>query len=818
MQNLLQDLRYALRRLRKSPGFTFMAILTLALGIGATTTIFSVVDGVLLKPLAYRDSGRLVVAFERVRYLEKLFPYSNPNPKHAQIWQKEATDFQDIALLQQSTAGISLGNDHPRLVGRLYMQPNLLGILGVQPILGRNFLPEETTAGHEDVVLLSWNLWQNLFHGDANAIGKSITVAGTPRQIVGVLPHTFYFPKPNELSGSPGSSEVPETEIVSPLVIDYSTIGWNSDYGNDIAIGRLKPGVTVAHAQAQLDTIANDIVRQMPADEVQGDPKGALSSYVQPLKEVIVGKTSRSLWLLFAAVLSVLLIACINLANAQLARFVARDREAALRSALGASAWSLVQTSLAEVCILSLVGGALGIVFAEFAVHRFATYAQIAIPRTGAVSLNPAVLALSILLTISATILFGALPALRLLRIKPQHALRSGTRNAGSRTSNLLRRWLIGGQVFACTTLLLVMGLFATSLMHLLTSDKGFSSSHIVMANVRLQGKQFTDDKRAAFTDGALEQLRALPGVQSASVVSAMLLEGESWIDPVRVPGQTNPQMMLSNYRWISPDYFTTLQQHILRGRDLTAADRNRKNGVISETTAKAVWPDKDPIGQQFSYNGTDFYTVVGIVADAHNNSLREAPVNMVYLPYWDNPPYTDYFLVRSTQDTTLLASAVRKAIWAYNPDVTIAGLRSFDSQISDSLAPERIETILLATFGSAAFLLALLGIYGTLSYSVEARTQEIGVRMALGATRQNIYLVTLKEIVAPVAAGLALGWLASIAIGRAVASVLYGTSANDITVALAVICTFAIAAIGATFLPCRRAALVEPMEALRAE
>ena len=320
MNNLGQDLRFALRQLRRAPGFALTAILTLALGIGATTAIFSVVNGVLLKPLAYRDSGRLVVVWERVRFLERLFPYAGANPRHAEMWQRQGSDFADLALLKSVTSGVSQGDDHPRYVGMMMAQPNVLDILGAEPMLGRKFLPEEATAGHEKVAIISWKLWQSEFGGERDVVGRMLKVGGTPRQIVGVLPKAFYFPKPNELAASVQAQEAPETEVVVPLVLDMNNFGWNSDYGNYVALGRLKPGVSVAAAQAQLDTVAQDIVRQMPADQLDGDPRGALATFVQPLKEVVVGRTTRSLWLLFAAVFSVLLIACVNLANAQLAR------------------------------------------------------------------------------------------------------------------------------------------------------------------------------------------------------------------------------------------------------------------------------------------------------------------------------------------------------------------------------------------------------------------------------------------------------------------------------------------------------------------
>src|SRR5271170_685817 len=557
MHSILQDLRYGLRQLRKSPSFTLTAILTLALGIGATTTLFSVVDGVLLKPLAYRDSGRLVVIWEKVRYLEKLFPYTGANASHEDVWRRQSNAFSDMTLLQQGSTGVSLvSSDHPRLVGKIVAQPNLLNILGVQPSLGRNFLPEESVAGREKVAIISYHLWQTLFDGDAAIIGKSVLITGTPYQIVGVLPQDFYFPKANELSPSPLARQLPDNEIITPLVIDPTKgFGWNSDYGNYVALGRLKPGISIAQATDNLNTVDNYIAHQIPPNQTYGPIKGALSAYIQPMKEVLVGRTATRLWLLMAAVLSVLLIACINLANAQLARFVHRDREAAVRSALGASTAHLLQSALAEVVILSLTGGVLGVILAFFAVHRFAGYAELAIPRTATVTINPAVLILSVLLTVGASVLFGVLPALRILHIRPQQALQSGSRSSGSRRSNLLHRSLVGAQVFACTTLLLVAGLLAKSLIHLSTFDRGFSTDHVVAADVILT---FSDDNRVSFDDGVLQKLRSLPGVQSASLVSRMLLTGESWIDgvnPIDKPGNG----ALANYRWIAPDYFTTI-------------------------------------------------------------------------------------------------------------------------------------------------------------------------------------------------------------------------------------------------------------------
>ncbi len=819
MRLLLQDIRYGLRQLRKAPGFTLTAVLTLALGIGATTALFSVVHSVLLEPLQYRDNGRLVVIWERVRFIEKLAPYLGANPRHEDLWRRQATAFSDLTLLQQNSVGLGLSGDHPYLVGRILGQANLLDVLGVQPLLGRNFLPEETVRGHEKVAIISYRIWQDLFKGDSGVLGKTVQLAGSPVQIVGVLPANFYFPKPNELSALPVAGQFPAAEIITPLTIDMSEFGWNSDYGNYVALGHLKPGISIAQATQGLNVLAEDIVRQIPPNQTDSNSPGALGVYVQPLKEVIVGRSAARLWLLMAAVFSVLLIACINLANAQLARVIRRDREAAVRSALGASAGDLLQSALAEICILSLAGASIGVALAVFAVHRFARYAQLAVPRTGSIVVDPTVLCVSLLLTVGATCIFGLLPALRVLRANPRQVLPGFARSSGSRETRRLWGWLVGLQVFASTALLLVAGLFAKSLVHLSATDRGFSAENVIAADVLLQGNSFSQEKeRAAFDDALLMKLRALPGVQSASLVSYMLLAGESWMDGI-IPEDGAPADTgaLSNYRWIGPGYFSTLQQRIVMGRALDEHDRTTGSAVISEHVARTIWPNQNPLNHHFKKNGHSL-TVVGVAADARSNSLLTEPANMVYLPYWDNPPYTPYFLLRTAHDPASFTEAVRKTIWSVDPTVTIARIHTLRSQVNESLAPEHLETGILTAFGGAALVLALLGIYGTLSYSVEARTQEIGIRIALGASRESVYKLMLGTVRSPVFIGLAAGYLVSLGVGRSLRAYLYGTSPVEFSLVIPILATFAVLAIVATSVPCSRAASIEPMQALKSE
>lgn len=843
MAHLLQDLRYALRQIRNSPGFALTAVLTLAIGIGATTAIFSFVDGVVLQPLAYRDSGELTAVWEKVPFLESMSPYEGPNPRHVLRWRQSQTSFSALALVNEGTTGVALSGDHPSYVGRVRAEPNLLSVLGVQPALGRDFLPGEGVTGSNDRVIISWNLWQQLFHGSPDVLGQVLQVSGAPATVIGVLPRTFYFPKSNELTAFGTAGQSPAVDLLQPNQVNAADYGWNSDYGNFAVIGRLRPGVTPAAAQAQLDSISNAIIHEAPAGEFAPGPKPALSTIVELLKQAVVGRATAGLYLLLAAVSGVLLIACINLANAQLARVLARDKETAVRIALGASVRTLIQTSVMEAAVLACAGAVLGVLVAHAVVTRFATFVHVAIPRAGNIHVNGTVLAVSVASTVTATLLFGLLPALHYLRVRPQAALGGAGRAAGNSSKTIVRRVLIAAQVLACTTLLLLTTLFARNLLKLLQGDNGFSTGGTVQASVRLQGKAFNDPARAAFADAMLNRLRQLPGVTSAAFVSSVLGQGQLWGDEIRPTGASEKQAQIAQFRWISPGYFQTVDQRILAGRGITDADRIPVvdtdatpspatvptaaaatvkiaapiAAVLSDSLAASLWPGQDPLGRTFTRHDHT-YRVVGIAAGARTNSLHEAPLSMAFLPYWDNPPYELFFLVHGTGDPALLAPLVRTAIWQQNSSVIIADVRPFDATLADTVAPERLETNLLAGFGVAALLLSLLGIYGTLNYSIGRRTQEFGIRMALGASRSDVYWITFKEVAIPVAAGLLGGWVLSLAAMRVVRSLLQGAPNSSLENVAAVFAILTTATLVASFLPCRRASQLQPMDALRSE
>ncbi len=814
---LMQELRYALRTLRKSPGFAATALLTLALGIGASTAVFTVVDSVLLKPLAYHDSGRLVAAWESVRFLGE--NQLGPNPRHVDVWQKRATAFSGLTFLRHVAMGLTLSGDHPRLTAAVVSIPNLFDVLEVHPLLGRTFIAEDGVRGHDHIAVLTYSLWQDQFHGDPGVIGKTIRLGDVSREVVGVLPAGFHFPSGTALRSfrrsTQTTSNASEPAIFIPVALDLTEFPWNGNYANWVTLGRLNPGFTMAQAAAQLNAIQAQIL-QDPAWPADRRP-GTLGASVQPMQEAVVGDSQTGLWLLMAAVMGLMLIACLNLANAQLGRALARSREAAVRTALGAARWRLVWSALAENLLLAIIGGAAGILMASAGLGLFRRYTPVGLPRLSEIHLNLSVLLFSLALTFCASILSGLLPALRLLSMDPQAGLQQSSRTLGSRQSNLVRRWLIGLQVSGCIALLLVTGLFSKSLLHLLREEKGFDTGQVAIAEVRLTPQSYDkDQKRVTFDDAVLANLRALPGVQTAGLVSAMPLDGESWIEPVQRLDKPDLESPLINLRWVSPGYFETTRQRLVAGRFMEERDRNLSSVVLSAGEAQALWGAQDPIGGQVKIEGRTF-TVIGVVADSRNTSLKSPPARMAYVHFKDRPPFPTYFVARGANAGSLAAS-MRQAIWKYDPEVTIARVKTLDAQLTDSLSTERFQTLVLLSFGAAALLLAMLGIYGVLSYSVVTRQREIGVRIALGATRSQVYALTFTEAGAPVCVGVIAGLVASLLAEGAIRKLLYGTQAVDAPVILLVTGLFLLSAAAAAFLPARRAASIDPMEALRSE
>ncbi len=824
-----QDIRYAFRQLRKSPGFTLTAILTLALGAGCVTAVFSVVDAVLLHPYAFRDSGQVIVWRETMRELEHIMPVLPDNYHHYLNLKARAHTIQDAAILQTAGFSVSTGTDHPREDEGLAISPNFFSVLGVNMLMGRSFTEDEAQTGRDREVIITWPAWQRYFHGDENALGRTLRIDGEPYTVVGILPRHFRFPVMSVMPGEATHGSTDRYEIFKPLVPTTSELTTNTGEFNFLVLARLQPGVTPRQAQTELDGIEKTTAA---AEHVTVH----LGVVVMPFAQEVTGDASKPLWLLMAAVLSVLLMACVNLANLQLARRAARDSETALRAALGAGRTRLLQGVLAENLLIGLAGGAGASAFAYAGVRVLTRLVSI-LPRMNEVRLSLPMLAFALGISLLTSIAFGILPALRVLRVMPQSALQSASAKlTGSRRVARSRGVLVAVQVAASVALLIVTALITRSFARVLNQQRDFNSTHVMLAKAELSEPRYGGGKspdagdigadpaslqRDAMIDRTLDKLRALPGVEEASVTSVVPLSGSMGVDGIVRPDHPVPegQIPTADRRLIGPGYFAVMGIPILEGRDFDQRERENPRAVIlSQKIAEAAFPGEDPIGHKIRHWGRD-YTVIGVAADARINDLKRDEA-VYYLPYWDFPPFYPVFMVRSSLPAQTLAPEMRQTIWSVAPDVTVpdGALVSLDSQVSESVAPERFQAILLSSFGILSLLLAALGIYGVLAYSVALRTPEFGIRIALGAGRAGLARLVMADALIPVAGGIVFGLLLSAGAIQWIRSLLYETSAIDPWAIGLSLAALLLVALAASLLPLRRALAVDPMQALRAE
>jgi putative ABC transport system permease protein len=824
MQALLLNLRLSLRSLRRSPGFTLTALLTIALGIGAITSVFSVVNTVLLKPFAFRDPGQLAVLREVIG-IRNQTAIEPDNYRHYLRLKKDAKTLEDAAIFHQRGISVSPSGDQPRIVGAVTASPNLLRVLGVQPLLGRDFVAQDAEKGAAKVVLLSYEGWQTFFQGNPHVVGQTLRLGGEPSTVVGVLPPGMRLPL---IAMSPQISfqEIGgplETTIFAPLVPSDEELKKDLGGFNYKVIARLKPGVTLEQASAELEALqqAYSISARLPV---------RLGISLTPLASDVTSGISGALWLMFAAVAGVLLIACVNLANLQLARSVAAERETAVRAALGASKGQLVMARLAESLVLALAGGAAGVALAFSGVRLLIALAPGNVPRLHEVQVNLPVLLFAAGVSIASALLFGVLPALRSLRVHPQAVLQANSsRTANTHEGRRTRSLLVATEV-ACTVLLLIItSLVLRSFSHLLRQNRGFDSSHVTLAQVDLFAPQYDDALpnvkavKLAFADRAQAALAQLPGVQSVAITSATPLTGETWVDNLGRPDHPVPEaeQPAINVRWINPGYLATMQIALVAGRNLTPADSvNPYVALISEGTAREAFPGENPIGRKIDSIVPDDQhpiTVVGVVANTRINGLKDTAA-MVYMPYWAYTPWTLSFLVRSSAPSDALIPEIRRTLWGIDPQVAIPTLKSMDEQVGDSVATERFQALVLTSFGATALLLALLGVYGVLVYSVSLRQQEFGIRIALGSGKAALMQLVLRQAALPVLLGAVVGMTLAFLALRWVRSLLYQTSAVDpLAIGGSLALLFAAAALAAV-LPARRAASVDPIQALRNE
>jgi predicted permease len=823
LEEIARDIRFALRQLRKSPGFTLTAILTLALGIGTATSVFSVVNAVLLKPFSFRDPDRLIVIREvedEVRSERSSIP---DNYRHFLRLRHDAKTIEDAAIYRQEAASVSPHGDHPRIVGAVEASPNMFPLLGIHPLLGRGFAESDARKGAGDVVVLSYEGWQTFFAGDPAVIGRTLRIGGQPNTVIGVMPPGMRFPQillAPKIAFQEASRNILLFQPLVPNERDLKTDIGNFNYK---VIARLKASVTLAQASVELDSLqkAYTISAHLPIH---------LGIALTPLAKDVASSTRGALWLLFAAVSAVLLIACVNLANLQLARAINAERETAVRAALGATRAQLVRSRLTESLVLACVGGTAGAALAFAGVRLLISFVPVNVPRLDEVQVSLPVLTFAAALSIAAALVFGVLPALRSLRVPPQAALQSNSTHAantqgGRRTRNLM----VASQVAGTVVLLIVTALALRSFSHLIRQDRGFDSSHITLAQVDLFAPQYSDrstkinTSKLAYADRALAALQKLPAVQSVALTSATPLTGETWVDDLNRPDHPVPQAErpLVNVRFINPDYLPTMQIPLIAGRNMTAADRaNPYVVLISERTAREAFPGEDPVGKKIDAIAPDDehkFTVIGVVADTRINGLKDT-ASMVYAPYWTFTHWTLSFLVRSSQPSDALIPEVRHIIWQIDPQVAIPTLRSLDDQVHDSVAVDRFQAVVLTSFAAAALLLALLGVYGVLAYSVSLRRREFGIRIALGSGKSELIRLVLRQAAYPVLLGTGAGLAMALLALRWVRSLLYQTPMVDpLAIGGSVVLLLAAASV-ATIIPAGRAASIDPMSTLRIE
>jgi putative ABC transport system permease protein len=789
---LVADLRYAFRGIRKNPGFATVAILSLAIGIGATTAIFSLVNGVLLRPLAYADPNRLY----GVREISPLFGTVAVNPVHAREWANQCPSLEQVALMRTARVQVMAGGEAVSVPG-VRVTHNFFTLFGVEPILGRAFLPEEEREGSDGVVILAESLWRSRFHGDPSVVGNAVLLDGRSHQVVGIAPASLRPPYARF------------AEVFRPLALSQAEQSRRTGNYNYAAVARVRNGVTAEQALAEIQVVQTRFAADLKASIV-------------PMHELVTGRARLGLWMLAGAVGTVLLIVCVNLANLLLSRMASRSRETAIRTALGASRGRQFRQILTENLLLAVTGGALGIVIADWLVRLLVATTTIDIPRLHEVRVDSTVLVFAFGLSLLTGLIFGALPACRLTRSDPQQALRAGSHTVteGSRGVRL-REVLIGIEVGLSTALLIVAGLLGASLHRLAQVEKGFDTGHVLTLAVNLAGDLYGEpESRERFFDRLLPRVSAIPGVRDAGLITALPASGQSWNDPIYLegdgirPAERHPV----DNRYASPGYFRTLSIAIMHGRVFEEGDRGRGVAVLSEKAAKILWPgERNPVGRRFMGEDDKVKTLVGIVADVRAE-LQKDPPPTAYYPYWQRPPDGVALVVRTTADPRSAAGAIRAALRSEDAELAIPAVRTMEDVVDASVSERRFQLTLMAVFAASSLLVASLGIYGVVAYSVARRRNEIGIRMALGAQRARLLALVVRQGMAPVVVGLAAGVAVALMLSEAIRGLLFDVQPTDPLTIVGVAVVLLVVGAVACLVPARRAAGTNVIEALRCE
>lgn len=804
MPELIRDLRRAILRLAKSPGFTLTSLLTLALGIGSTTAVYTIVKGILLEPLPYPEPERLVLIQEKNP--DAGFPRFSLSPPNFRDYRDMSHSFEAMAASSGTTLALAAsdGGMARRLSGRA-VTSDFLRVFGVEPVEGRDFTPEDDRPGAPRVVLLSYDVWQSL-GASKDIVDSELVIDGEPMTVIGILPPDFR-------AGS---------EALVPLAVDYDSSGRGGHYL--IAFGRLKEGVTLDKARSELETVAARLEESYP------DSNTGWGAVVDPLKDRMVEDVDTVLWVLLAAVGLVLLIACTNVANLTLARATSRSQETALKSALGARRRRLLGEQLLESLTLALLAGGLGLWLGHYGTRWMLALGADRLPRSQSVQLDGGVVWVALFVSLGTVVLIGLLPALRSPRGNLAGALQDvGRGQAGSGKSTRLRSLLVGGEVALALVLLVASGLLIRTLNELLDIDPGFEPESLWISSFSFPEASYEEaEQRTAFLTRLLDEARAMPGVVEAASVMPMPLSGGGYVLAFYLEGEPIPppnQEPNANIRFVTPGYFRAMGIPLASGRDLRSTDNDDAQRVllVNQSAAERFWPGEDPLGKRITFGRPDdedveWFTVIGTVGDVHHDSLDSDMEPAFYRATYQGSPGFATLVLRTDGDPATLATPLRQLVGRLDPNLALFREQRGTDLVANSVSQPRSTASLLTTFAATALLLAAIGVFGVVSYLVTLQQRELGVRLALGAHRGQILALVLGQGLRPVALGLAVGLLAAAGAARFLQSLLYGVRVSDPRTYLVVALLLATTAAAASLIPAFRATRVDPMAVLRDE
>ena len=811
METLLQDIRYGIRMLLMRPGFTAVAVFALTLGIGANTAIFSVVNGVLLRPLPYKNPDRIVTIWEPSRGGHTLgltdlefFDYREQN--HV---------FEEVAAFATGATNLT-GSGEPERVAATWASAGFFASVGVDPALGRAFTAEDDKPGPAQVVVLSYGLWQGRFGSDPNIIGQQVSLNGLSRTIIGVMPRGFYF-------------DNKDVQLWLPLGLDRANVS-PRDRGYN-AIARLRSDVTLEQARVEMNTLAAQLAEEYRKRYPEG-VNATQSVNLIPLHDLIVGDIRPALLVLLAAIGFVLLIACANVANLLLARAEARQKEIAIRIALGAGRGRVIQQLLTESVLLSLLGGAMGLLLAFWGVEALLAIAPASIPRTSEVGVDGTVLIFTLAVSVLAGIMFGLVPGLQSSKVDLHASFKEGRGSTGDRGRRRTRRLLVVSEIALSLVLLVGAGLMIKSFWRLLNVDPGFDPNNVLTAQIALPQSRYPQFQQVdAFYKQLLERVESLPGVQSAGTVTVLPLSGSNSNASFEIEGRprvSDDVRQNADYRMISEDYFRAMGVPLLKGRYFLESDREGAPAVVIINEAMTgFWPDEDPVGNRINLGvpGSPWLTIVGIAKDIKHQGLDIRPKPEMFFLHSQNA-YSGALgvwrsmtvVARTSSSPISLAGAIKSVVQAIDKDLPVARIQTMEQVLSNSVSQPRFTMLLLAVFAVLALALAAVGVYGVVSFSVAQRTHEFGIRMALGADARDVMKLVIREGLIIVSIGVTIGLALAFIATRLIASFLYGVSPSDPLTFLAISLLLVGVALGACFVPGRRATKVDPMEALRYE